>query len=75
MGSDVGGCVITDDDALDEKLRFVGQSRGAVATRERARGSCPRPRPAPRLRPAPRPRPAAAGQPPPEYGPRRLRDR
>ncbi len=29
MGSDVGGCVITDDDELAERLRFVGQSRGA----------------------------------------------
>ena len=28
MGSDVGGCVVTDDDELLEKLRFVGQSRG-----------------------------------------------
>lgn len=30
MGSDVGGCVVTDDDELAEKLRFVGQSRGGV---------------------------------------------
>ncbi len=30
MGSDVGGCVITDDDELAERLRFIGQSRGAV---------------------------------------------
>ena len=29
MGSDVGGCVLTDDDALAERMRFVGQSRGA----------------------------------------------
>jgi dTDP-4-amino-4,6-dideoxygalactose transaminase len=29
MGSDVGGCVVTNDDALAEKLRFIGQSRGA----------------------------------------------
>lgn len=29
MGSDVGGCVITDDDDLAERLRFIGQSRGA----------------------------------------------
>ena len=28
MGSDVGGCVITDDDVLADRLRFVGQSRG-----------------------------------------------
>ena len=28
MGSDVGGCVITDDDVLGDRLRFVGQSRG-----------------------------------------------
>lgn len=30
MGSDVGGCVITNDDNLAEKLRFIGQSRGAM---------------------------------------------
>ncbi len=30
LGSDVGGCVITDDDAPAERLRFVGQSRGAM---------------------------------------------
>jgi perosamine synthetase len=30
MGSDVGGCVVTDDDDLAEKLRFIGQSRGGV---------------------------------------------
>ncbi|MFA5865687.1 MAG: DegT/DnrJ/EryC1/StrS family aminotransferase [Phycisphaerae bacterium] len=30
MGSDQGGCVITDDDELMEKLRFIGHSRGAV---------------------------------------------
>jgi len=30
MGSDVGGCVITDDDELAERIRFVGQSRGAI---------------------------------------------
>jgi dTDP-4-amino-4,6-dideoxygalactose transaminase len=29
MGSDVGGCVITDDDELAEQLRFIGHSRGA----------------------------------------------
>lgn len=28
MGSDVGGCVITDDDELAERIRFIGQSRG-----------------------------------------------
>lgn len=28
LGSDVGGCVTTDDDALAERLRFIGQSRG-----------------------------------------------
>jgi len=33
MGSDVGGCVVTDDDALAEKTRLVGQSRGAQATK------------------------------------------
>jgi len=30
MGSDVGGCVITDDDALAERVRFIAHSRGAV---------------------------------------------
>ncbi len=29
MGSDVGGCVITNDDELNERVRFIGQSRGA----------------------------------------------
>jgi dTDP-4-amino-4,6-dideoxygalactose transaminase len=28
MGSDVGGCIVTDDDELNESARFVGQSRG-----------------------------------------------
>ena len=28
LGSDVGGCIITNDDALAERIRFVGQSRG-----------------------------------------------
>ena len=28
MGSDVGGCITTDDDELAEKCRYVGQSRG-----------------------------------------------
>ena len=28
MGSDVGGCLVTDDDELAERARFVGQSRG-----------------------------------------------
>ena len=28
MGSDVGGCILTDDDELAERARFVGQSRG-----------------------------------------------
>lgn len=28
LGSDVGGCVTTDDDGLAERLRFIGQSRG-----------------------------------------------
>ena len=28
MGSDIGGCVVTDDDALAEQMRFVGHSRG-----------------------------------------------
>lgn len=31
MGSDVGGCVVTNDDELAERIRFIGQSRGAVA--------------------------------------------
>lgn len=30
MGSDVGGCLATNDDALAERARFVGQSRGGV---------------------------------------------
>ena len=30
LGSDVGGCVVTDDDAMAERLRFMGHSRGAV---------------------------------------------
>ncbi|MGD9494894.1 MAG: DegT/DnrJ/EryC1/StrS family aminotransferase [Armatimonadota bacterium] len=29
MGADVGGCVITDDDELAERIRFMGHSRGA----------------------------------------------
>jgi perosamine synthetase len=29
MGSDTGGCIITDDDDLAERMRFYGQSRGA----------------------------------------------
>ncbi len=29
MGGDVGGCIVTDDDELAERLRFMGQSRGA----------------------------------------------
>lgn len=28
MGSDIGGCVVTDNDALAERIRFIGQSRG-----------------------------------------------
>jgi dTDP-4-amino-4,6-dideoxygalactose transaminase len=28
LGSDVGGCVVTNDDAVAERLRFVGHSRG-----------------------------------------------
>ena len=31
MGSDVGGCVVTDDDDLAEQIRFVAQSRGAAS--------------------------------------------
>jgi perosamine synthetase len=30
MGSDVGGCILTDDDALCEQARYIGHSRGAV---------------------------------------------
>jgi len=30
MGSDIGGCVVTDDDDLAERVRFMGQSRGGV---------------------------------------------
>ena len=30
MGSDVGGCVITKDGELAERMRFVGQSRGGI---------------------------------------------
>ena len=30
MGSDVGGCVVTNDDELAERVRLVGQSRGAA---------------------------------------------
>jgi dTDP-4-amino-4,6-dideoxygalactose transaminase len=30
MGADVGGCVVTNDDALIERLRFIGQSRAGV---------------------------------------------
>jgi dTDP-4-amino-4,6-dideoxygalactose transaminase len=30
LGSDVGGCLVTNDDALAERARFLGQNRGAV---------------------------------------------
>ncbi len=30
MGSDVGGAIATDDDELAERVRFIGQSRGAA---------------------------------------------
>lgn len=30
MGSDTGGCVVTNNDALAERLRFIGHSRAAV---------------------------------------------
>lgn len=30
MGSDVGGCLVTDDDELAERARYIGHSRGAV---------------------------------------------
>ncbi len=29
MGSDVGGCIVTDDSELCGRIRFIGQSRGA----------------------------------------------
>ena len=29
MGSDIGGCIVTNDDNLAERNRFIGQSRGA----------------------------------------------
>ncbi len=29
MGSDIGGCVVTNDDELAERMRFIGHSRGA----------------------------------------------
>ena len=29
MGSDTGGCIVTNDDDLAERMRFVGQSRGS----------------------------------------------
>lgn len=29
LGSDIGGCVVTHDEALAERMRFIGQSRGA----------------------------------------------
>ncbi len=32
MGSDVGGCILTNDDALAERARFVGQRRAAEMT-------------------------------------------
>ncbi len=31
LGSDVGGCVVTDDDTFAERLRFIGHSRGGVS--------------------------------------------
>lgn len=30
MGSDTGGCIVTDDDELAERMRFYGQSRAGV---------------------------------------------
>ena len=30
MGSDLGGCIVTNDDALAERTRFIAHSRGAV---------------------------------------------
>jgi len=31
LGSDVGGCLVTNDDALAEQVRFIAQSRGAMS--------------------------------------------
>lgn len=31
MGSDIGGCIVTNDDDLDLQMRFMGHSRGAGA--------------------------------------------
>ena len=31
MGADVGGCLITNDDELADRCRFIGQSRGGVS--------------------------------------------
>ena len=33
MGSDIGGCLVTNDDELAERIRFIGQSRGGVIER------------------------------------------
>ncbi|MBX3010060.1 MAG: aminotransferase class V-fold PLP-dependent enzyme [Caldilineaceae bacterium] len=30
LGADTGGCIVTNDDALAERMRFIGHSRGAV---------------------------------------------
>jgi dTDP-4-amino-4,6-dideoxygalactose transaminase len=30
MGADTGGCIVTNDDNLAERMRFIGQSRAAV---------------------------------------------
>jgi len=30
LGSDVGGCLVTNDDALADRVRFIAQSRGAA---------------------------------------------
>ncbi len=30
MGADVGGCIVTNDDAFAERMRFIGQSRAGV---------------------------------------------
>ncbi len=37
MGSDIGGCMVTNDDALAEQARYMGQSRGAVMKPEYGR--------------------------------------
>ena len=33
MGSDMGGCVVTDNDLLAQRIRFIGQNRGVGGSR------------------------------------------